>query len=359
MPEEGMRRRPQAPSSFQKHQGRDIPRQSQSTLKRCQGLTWLRSWGSPKGFPPCGVLCCSQNAAEVAERSPESSPATAALALIASKSSAIRCNSQKVGKWWMNILALPPQRLARQVSCALCPGFATSVSDLRSPLPNIAHGTHLLLPGGQLTQGSPSPGGPPYLTHQHCPNRSHSQTFIIPGLAPCPLDLGGPCSAPLGCISRHTQDDVNNIQPCFYTALLGKPADHTAELLARPARLLGQGLLLLQLPNNGCWRELSAGLQGWFSHQVPQLVSPCHLSAQPRAGGPVIHRRRLPWAPCWEWPRSHPTPPGEKGSCWVQRAMRDPMGRGSQDHQCSQKRGCNAGTLTRACATDERSSPAA
>lgn len=143
---------------------------------------------------------------------------------------------------------------------------------------------------GREAQGAPSPGGPHDLTHQHCPNCSHSQTFIIPGLAPCPLDLSAPCSAPLGRISRHTQDDVNSIQPCFYTALLGKPADHTAELLARPARLLGQGPLLLQLPNNGCWRELPAGLQGWFSHQVPQLVSPCHLSAQPCAQGPVIHR---------------------------------------------------------------------
>lgn len=127
-----------------------------------------------------------------------------------------------------------------------CPGLATLVSDLSSPLPNIAHGTHLPSPGAKAARGrlpagrgvsEPlSRGHPTASPRQHCPYCSHSQ-ILIPGLAPCPPDLGGPRAAPLGRVSRQTRDDVNSVQPCFYTALLGKPSDHIAELLARPARL--------------------------------------------------------------------------------------------------------------------------
>lgn len=362
MPEEGMRRRPQAPSSFQKHQGRDIPRQSQSTLKRCQGPTWLRSRGSPKGFPQCGVLCCSQNAAEVAERGPEGSPATAALALVASKSSAIRCNSQKVGKWWMNILALPPRRLGKQVSCALCPGFATLVSDLGSPLPNITHGTHSLLPGGQLGQGGRLRG--PFL--QGDPPISPTSTAQTALIHKSSSSLGWlhALSTSVALVRRHLAAflDIPRMMSTTFSPASIQPSWESLRT-TQPScwpdlpGSLGKGSYCFSSQTMGAGG--SSQLASRVGLQVPQLVSPCHLSAQPHAGGSVIYRGRLPCAPCWERPRSHPAPPGEKGSCWVQQAMREPMGRGSQDHQCFQNRGCNGGTLARACATDERSSPAA
>lgn len=167
------------------------------------------------------------------------------------------------------------------------PGFAALVSDLGSPL---GHTCSCLAPGcegtaarGDQGSGVPLHGAPPSLAPPALP-------VPLPFATPRPwgwLLALLPSAAPaLGRGSRHTQHDVNSAQPCFYTALLGKPSNHTAELLARPARLLGQGLLLLQLPNNGWRPRLSAGLQdtSWFFHQVPQLVPPCHLwhSSAPR-----------------------------------------------------------------------------
>lgn len=172
---------------------------------------------------------------------------TAALALIASKSSAIRYNSQKVGKKWMYILALPTMRLGKAGKpCLGAQGLLTLVSAPVVPCLTLPMGPtrSCLVPGcegmaacRERGSGNPTPGGDPtILPCWHCPYCSHSQ-ILIPGLAPCPPDLGGPHAAPLGRVSRHTRDDVNSVQPCFYTALLGKPSDHIAELQARPARL--------------------------------------------------------------------------------------------------------------------------
>lgn len=99
---------------------------------------------------------------------------------------------------------------------------------------------------------SPSPGGTPRSPP------SSTAPFTNPPLppAPSPPDAGGPRVAPLGRVSRHSRDDVNSAQPCFYTAPLGKPPERAALRWPGPpgSRLLGQGLRLLQLPHNGRWR---------------------------------------------------------------------------------------------------------
>lgn len=188
-------------------------------------------------------------------RGPESSPATAALALAVSKSRAIRENSLEEGEKWMHMLDL-----AMGLGKAGKLGLGTQGLPLRChravvlcPTSPMRPTCSCLLPGCEGTAGRGAWGillhrGP----HSLSLCCSHSQT-LIPGLALSPPDLSGPCVAPLGRISRHSRDDVNSIQPFFYTVPLGKPSDHTAECWPDPpaSQILGQGLLLLQLPNNG------------------------------------------------------------------------------------------------------------
>lgn len=111
------------------------------------------SGGSPKGCPSVGWFAAARMQLGLlqTERGPESSPATAALALAASKSGAIRWNSRKVGKKWMYTPAPPCNEAGKgREAMPWCPGVATLVSDLSSLLPGIAHGTHLLLPCTKL-----------------------------------------------------------------------------------------------------------------------------------------------------------------------------------------------------------------
>lgn len=172
-----------------------------------------------------------------------------------SKSRIIRSNGQNVGKEWTywTFLEWGWERRGStwcRVRHQECPASA-------------ARGTPLSPPGtrmrgdSRLQVGAQGPPLPTVLSHQHCPSRSHSQIPIPAGSVPS-LRPRWPRVAPLG-VRRHPRNDDSSVQPCCYTALPGQPA--------RPARLLGKGLRLLQLPNNGCWRGLSASLQGmgWFS----------------------------------------------------------------------------------------------
>ena len=135
------------------------------------------------------------------ERGPESSPAKAALALAASKSRAIRYNSLKAGKKGVYILHLLAMRLGkagkpclgaqslplwRQTSVVPC------LTLLMGPTCScLAAGCDGTAASRERGSGSPSPRGNPTVSPRwRCPYCSHSQ-ILIPGLAPCPPDLGG------------------------------------------------------------------------------------------------------------------------------------------------------------------------